>query len=114
MRLLYVEYTVVTLISVRIIFRLIEYWNGINSSIGLHEVYEYIFDSTLMLIALSLFNIFHPGRLMPGKESNMPGRKVRKAAKKQGNPVHGRAEEYYVPVAHHEVVPLSSDMEAGR
>src|ERR1700744_632279 len=65
LRLLYVEYAVVGLITVRIIFRLIEYSNGMNSSITLHEAYEYIFDSTLMFIALGLFNVFHPGRLMP-------------------------------------------------
>jgi hypothetical protein len=92
--LLYVEYVVVLLITVRIIFRLVEYSNGIQSTIPAHEVYQYIFDSTLMFIASVLFNIFHPGRLMPGKESNMPKRKERKALRKAGEGPKGRAGEY--------------------
>lgn len=32
-----------------------------------------------MFIALVLLNICHPGRIMPGKESDFPSRKVRKA-----------------------------------
>ena len=31
-----------------------------------------------MFIALVLFNIYHPGRIMPGKESDLPSRKERK------------------------------------
>ena len=96
--LLYIEYAVVFLITVRIIFRLIEYSSGIRSSIPKHEAYQYVFDSTLMLIASLLFNIFHPGRLMPGQESNLPSRKVRKQWKQQGVAPHGRVgEDYLLP-----------------
>ena len=96
--LLYIEYIVVLLITVRIIFRLVEYSNGVKSTIPKHEVYQYILDSTLMLIALVLFNVFHPGRLMPGQESNLPSRKVRKDWKKQGQQPRGRiGEEYLLP-----------------
>lgn len=31
-----------------------------------------------MLVALVLFNIFHPGKIMAGKESDFPSRKDRK------------------------------------
>lgn len=31
-----------------------------------------------MLIALVLFNIVHPGRVMPGKQGDFPSRKERK------------------------------------
>lgn len=31
-----------------------------------------------MLIALALFNIVHPGRVMPGKQGDFPSRKERK------------------------------------
>lgn len=78
MRLLYVLYAVLFLITVRIIFRLIEYSNGVNSSIADNEVYMYVFDTAPMFIAILLFNIFHPGRIMPGKQSEWPGRKERK------------------------------------
>ena len=96
--LLYVEYAVVLLITIRIIFRLIEYANGFKSTIPLHEAYQYVLDSTVMFIALALFNIFHPGRLMPGRESNLPSRKERKILKKEGKRPQGRmGEDYFLP-----------------
>lgn len=42
-----------------------------------------------MFIALVLLNIVHPGRIMPGPESNLPSRKSRKALGKEN--VKGRA-----------------------
>ena len=41
-----------------------------------------------MLVALVLFNIVHPGQVMPGKESDFPSRKQRKAIGKKN--VRGR------------------------
>jgi len=78
LRLLYVVYAALVLITIRIIFRLIEYSNGITSTIPNHEAYMYILETTPMLIAVLLFNIVHPGAIMPGKESDIPGRKARK------------------------------------
>lgn len=63
----------------RIIFRLVEYYNGIDSQIPNHEAYQYCLDSLPMFIALVLLNFCHPGRIMPGKESDFPSREVRKA-----------------------------------
>ena len=83
-RLLYVLYLVLTLITVRIIFRLIEYSKGITSTIPNHEAYQYVFDSTPMFFALVAFNIMHPGRFMRGKAADFPSRKERKAWSKNG------------------------------
>ncbi|KAJ6008131.1 hypothetical protein N7540_012107 [Penicillium herquei] len=79
--LLYVLYGVLALITLRIIFRLCEYAQGLDSQIPLHEAYQYSLDSLPMFIALVMLNVVHPGRLMPGKESEMPGRKERKQMK---------------------------------
>ncbi|PYH97890.1 hypothetical protein BO71DRAFT_447590 [Aspergillus ellipticus CBS 707.79] len=76
--LLYVLYACLALITMRIIFRLCEYAQGLNSSIPLHEAYQYCLDSLPMLLALVMLNVVHPGRLMPGKNSDMPSRKERK------------------------------------
>jgi len=65
---------------------LIEYSSGLNSSIPNHEVYQYIFDSLPMFLALVVFNVIHPGRIMPGKESDFPSRKERKNYFKAGSP----------------------------
>jgi hypothetical protein len=65
----------------RIIFRLCEYANGLKSTIPLHEAYQYALDSLPMLTALVLLNIVHPGRIMPGREGDIPGRSERKHMK---------------------------------
>ena len=80
--LLYILYAALALITVRIIFRLIEYSQGYKSSIVTKEVWALIFDSLPMFIALVLFNVVHPGRIMVGKEADFPSRKARKAASK--------------------------------
>lgn len=37
-----------------------------------------------MFIALVLFNLVHPGKVMPGKESDFPSRKERKNFSRDG------------------------------
>ena len=78
MQLLYVVYVVLFLITVRIVFRIVEYASGLNSTIPSHEAYQYCFDTLPMLIALVLFNAVHPGRVMPGTAGDFPPRKERK------------------------------------
>jgi hypothetical protein len=78
----------IIIFQARIIFRLIEYSNGIHSSIPRHEVYQYCLDSLLMLIGSTLFNVVHPGRIMPGVAHDLPSRKDRKlrdSSKQRGN-----------------------------
>ncbi|KAH8813021.1 RTA1 like protein-domain-containing protein [Xylogone sp. PMI_703] len=77
-QLLYAMYIVLILITIRIIFRLIEYSSGIHSSIPNHEVFQDCLDSLPMFLALFIFNVVHPGRIMPGKESDLPSRRERK------------------------------------
>ncbi|KAH7142661.1 RTA-like protein [Dactylonectria estremocensis] len=76
--LLYCLYFTVILISARIVFRLIEYSDGLDSSIPRHEVYQYCLDSLLMLIASCIFNIVHPGLIMAGKQGDLPNKEERK------------------------------------
>ncbi|KAF8847501.1 hypothetical protein BDZ45DRAFT_709653 [Acephala macrosclerotiorum] len=80
-KMLYIMYTVILLITIRVIFRLIEYSNGFKSTISDTEAYMYSLDSVPMFVALVLLNIVHPGNIMPGKESDLPSRKERKMAK---------------------------------
>ena len=77
--LLYALYVCLALITMRIIFRICEYSRGLHSTLPNHEAYQYCLDSSPMLIALVALNVVHPGRLMPGKDSDMPSRKERKA-----------------------------------
>jgi hypothetical protein len=41
-----------------------------------------------MLIALIILNVVHPGRLMPGKDGDIPSRKDRKT-----NGIHNKSEK---------------------
>ncbi|KAK5676673.1 hypothetical protein LTS10_010974 [Elasticomyces elasticus] len=110
-RLLYVEYAVLTLITMRIGFRLAEYSNGLKSTIPQHEVYQYVLDSLPMLAALVLYNAVHPGFIMRGQEANLPARKERKALKKVGQQPLGRAAGTYAMMDKQDF--RGSDVESG-
>jgi hypothetical protein len=61
------------LILVRSIFRVIEFLQGFEGYILQHEAFLYIFDASLMLIAMLIMNWIHPseirGLLHGGKSS---------------------------------------------
>ena len=78
LHLVYVLYAVLALITVRIIFRLVEYSQGYDSGIPTQEAWTFCFESLPMFVAVLLLNIVHPGRVLPGDENQIPGRKVRK------------------------------------
>jgi hypothetical protein len=68
-------YFSLAMISVRIIYRLIEFSVGMGQDNALvtHEVYFYILEAAPMFLALLSFNVIHPGRIMTGPNSDMPG-----------------------------------------
>lgn len=74
-------------ISIRIVFRLVEFASGLepeDNPIPFHEAYFYTLDGVPMLFACIFMNVFHPGRFLQGEGSEFPRipRKERKAAKK--------------------------------
>ncbi|KAK7053344.1 envelope glycoprotein [Paramarasmius palmivorus] len=62
--MLYVLYAASLLIMIRSIFRLVEYIQGNGGYLLRHEAYLYIFDAVLMSIAVILFNVFHPSKVL--------------------------------------------------
>ncbi|KAF4422167.1 hypothetical protein F53441_14311 [Fusarium austroafricanum] len=68
-------YFSLAMISVRIIYRLIEFSGGMGQDNALvtHEVYFYILEAAPMFLALLAFNVVHPGRIMTGPKADMPG-----------------------------------------
>lgn len=85
----------------RIIFRIVEYSKGLESTIPNHEAYQYCLDSLPMLLALVALNVVHPGRIMSGQESNIPSRKARKSgivSKWYGDVSNGKHDETEMPV----------------
>lgn len=70
------------MITVRIIFRLVEFSSGIYGTIPSHEAYFYILEAVPMLIALGALAAVHPGRLMIGDESEFSKLKVIKGKRR--------------------------------
>lgn len=66
LRVLYVSATIVT---IRCIYRLVEYIEGWNSKIYKNEVYFWIFEALIMLLNTVLLNIWHPGKRLPRSNS---------------------------------------------
>lgn len=78
-------YAVLALISMRIIFRLVEFSAGVEVSNPLpyHEVYALALDAFPMTLASFILAVVHPGIALKGPESEFPSRKERKAEKKR-------------------------------
>ncbi|KAJ5101777.1 hypothetical protein NUU61_003999 [Penicillium alfredii] len=85
--LFYSTYFALTMISIRIFFRLGQYSQGFNASnpVLSHEAYEYVLDATPMFLTLAILNVFHPGRILQGPDSAFPklSRKEKKFQKEQ-------------------------------
>ena len=84
MYLVYTMYAVLALITVRIIFRLVEYAQGYDSGIPTQEAYTFVLESLPMFVAVLLLSIYHPGHVMPGQKNQISSRKVRKQMIKEG------------------------------
>jgi hypothetical protein len=83
--LIYTLYAVLVLIAVRIIFSLVEFSAGVDSSTNAlisTEGYALGLDATPMMLALLLLAVVHPGAVLKGPGSEFPSRKEKKALKK--------------------------------
>jgi len=86
--LLYVLLASLVLITIRIIFRMVEFASGLDPSknpIPFHEAYFMALDALPMLIATLLLIAVHPGRILQGEGSEFPkgpSRKEKKEAKR--------------------------------
>lgn len=80
-RLTPVLYATLGLITIRVIYRLAEYSQGIYSSLTEHEVYFYVFEATPMFSAFILWNIWHPGQTLIGPDSEFPKKEKEKKSK---------------------------------
>ncbi|KAK8022510.1 hypothetical protein PG993_013277 [Apiospora rasikravindrae] len=86
--LIHALYATLTCITIRIIYRIAEFAGGITPSnpIPFHEEYSYALDVFPMLLALLILAIWHPGRFLTGRDSEIPkklSRKERKAERKR-------------------------------
>ncbi|GJC77271.1 putative lipid transporter atnI [Colletotrichum liriopes] len=73
--LMWALYFSLGMITVRIIYRLIEFssGHGIDNALITHEAYFYALEALPMFLAIAVFNAMHPAVLMIGPGSDMPG-----------------------------------------
>ncbi|KAF3180970.1 hypothetical protein EYR41_003355 [Orbilia oligospora] len=83
-RLLIILYFTLLMITIRIIFRLVEFSAGsLDTKLTMTEWYFYVLEATPMATACLTWNIFHPSRFLVGPDSEFPRltRKEKKAIK---------------------------------
>lgn len=51
-------------ILIRSVFRVVEYVMGESGYLLSHEIFLYIFDAILMLLAMAIYNILHPSNII--------------------------------------------------
>ncbi|CAG8949162.1 hypothetical protein HYFRA_00004784 [Hymenoscyphus fraxineus] len=91
-------YASLFLISIRIIYRLLEFAGSFDSALTqelwTHEVYQYALDATPMFFALLIMVVMHPGRVLPGEMSTFKqfssNRVVVQGEEKSGRRFFGR------------------------
>ncbi|KAL4813286.1 hypothetical protein BDW67DRAFT_178014 [Aspergillus spinulosporus] len=93
---LYTLYVSMSIILIRCIYRLVEHTGHTTVDINDMEVlksltpvlrYEwffYVFEATLMLLNLALWNVWHPGRYLPASVGVYLGRDGREAVREEG------------------------------
>lgn len=83
--LTYLSYTAVGLITLRIVFRMAEFANGVESEVAKKEALLYVFDALPMLVCIVMFSIYHPSRTFKGLDGEFPklSRNEKKEIKRQ-------------------------------
>ncbi|KAF2853168.1 hypothetical protein T440DRAFT_379443, partial [Plenodomus tracheiphilus IPT5] len=83
--LMYTLYSVLVLITIRIIFRLCEFTGGVepeDNMLPYKEGYALALDAFPMVLASLALAVVHPGVVLKGADSEFPARKQRRAEKK--------------------------------
>ena len=62
---LYVMYVSAAIVTVRCIYRLVEYFSGWDSQVYRNEVWFWVFEAGIMLVNTVLLNVWHPGKRLP-------------------------------------------------
>ncbi|EEH39817.1 RTA1 domain-containing protein [Paracoccidioides lutzii Pb01] len=92
-RHLYSLYAALVLITIRIIFRLVEYSSGTESGLAISEAAFYCLEAVPMFTGLVLFNVLHPGHILVGPESEFP-KKAKKSKKDREAGMDGQRQSW--------------------
>ena len=72
--LIYLIEADIILITLRIVYHLVQFATGVDSPVAHEESLFYVLDALPMFVAIALFDIYHPGRALVGPESEFPKR----------------------------------------
>jgi hypothetical protein len=73
-RYIWALYIASVCILIRSLFRVVEYVMGESGYLLSHEIFLYIFDATLMLLTMAIYNIWHPSRIIYKKRHGTASR----------------------------------------
>lgn len=82
-RLLYALYLTLILITIRNIFRLIEFSDGVDGYIAVHEAFFYSLDALPICCGLVVLAVVHPSCVLQGPDSEFPPREKKKDKKER-------------------------------
>ncbi|OJD15786.1 hypothetical protein AJ78_04004 [Emergomyces pasteurianus Ep9510] len=82
-RLLYSLYAALILITIRIIYRLIEFSSGLEKGLATSETAFYCLEAVPMIFGIALFHVVHPGIALVGPESEFPKKQKKDKKKKK-------------------------------
>jgi hypothetical protein len=108
-RLLYALYITLILITIRNIFRLIEFSDGVHGYIATHEAFFYSLDALPIFAGLIVLAVVHPSCVLEGPDSEFPPREKKRNRKEggrrrrrrsRGKGVESEGEEHRGGVAH--------------
>ncbi|KAK2026641.1 RTA1 domain-containing protein [Colletotrichum zoysiae] len=73
--LMWALYFSLSMITIRIIYRLVEFssGHGVDNALITHEAYFYVLEALPMFLAIAVFNAVHPAATINGAGSDMPG-----------------------------------------
>jgi len=93
--LLRILFATLALITIRIIYRFVEFAQGVSSNLTNYEVYFYVLEALPMIFSLVLFNVCHPGTVLVGPDCEFP-KKEKKKSKKTQKEAYGSSETFVV------------------
>jgi TRAP-type C4-dicarboxylate transport system permease small subunit len=67
--LLYVLFFVSALIILRCLYRIVEFCQGNDGYLMMHEAYLYVFDTIPMLAVQTIFHHYHPAKVLPQRRN---------------------------------------------
>ncbi|EFQ29049.1 RTA1 domain-containing protein [Colletotrichum graminicola] len=73
--LMWALYFSLGMITIRIIYRLVDFssGHGVDNALITHEAYFYVLEALPMFLAIAVFSAVHPAAVMNGAGSDMPG-----------------------------------------